>query len=86
MRIGYTCINLTLKKPYSSTFRLKSVTENRFNETVKNNLNHFSKILNFNLNNNILYFRINLDIIQFAAHPIYKNDWNFYIISTYNCK
>ena len=86
MRIGYTCINLTLKKLYSSTFRLKSVSENRFNETVKNNLNHFSKILNFNLNNNLLYFRINLDITLFASHPIYKNDWNFYIISTYNCK
>jgi hypothetical protein len=45
MRIGYPCINLTLNNPFTSTFRLKSFSENRFKEIVKNNLNHLLKIL-----------------------------------------
>ena len=77
MKIGYPCINLTLKNPYSSTFRLKSFSEKRFNETVKNNLNHLLKILKFNLNNNILFFRLSSDIIPFASHPICKIDWDY---------
>ena len=76
MKIGYPCINLTLKNPCSSTFRLKSFSEKRFNETVKNNLNHLLKILKFNLNNNILFFRVSSDIIPFASHPICKIDWD----------
>ena len=76
MKIGYPCINLTLKNPYSSTFRLKSFSEKRFNETVKNNLNHLSNILKFNLNNNILFFRLSSGIIPFASHPICSIDWD----------
>ena len=44
MRIG-SCINLTLKNNNPPTFRIKSYSEKKFNETVKNNLNHFQKIL-----------------------------------------
>jgi UV DNA damage endonuclease len=77
LKIGYPCINLTLKNPYSSTFRLKSYSENRLNETVKNNLSHLLKILKFNLNNNILFFRLSSDIIPFASHPVCKVDWDY---------
>jgi UV DNA damage endonuclease len=77
LKIGYPCINLTLKNPYTSTFRLKSFSEKRFNETVKNNLNHLSKILKFNLNNNILFFRLSSGIIPFASHPICNIDWDY---------
>lgn len=75
MRIGYPCINLTLKNNNPSTFRIKSYSERRFNETVKNNLNHLQKILEFNVNNNILFFRLSSDIIPFASHPICKVNW-----------
>jgi UV DNA damage endonuclease len=76
LKIGYPCINLTLKNPHTSTFRLKSFSEKRFNETVKNNLDHLLNILKFNLNNNILFFRLSSDIIPFASHPICNIDWN----------
>src|SRR5919112_3370013 len=75
MRIGYPCINLTLKNHNPSTFRIKSYSEKRFNETVKNNLNHLQKILAYNLNNNILFFRLSSDIIPFASHPICNINW-----------
>ena len=76
MRIGYPCINMTIKNPYPSTFRLKSYSEKRFNETVKNNLNHLLSILNFNIRNSIYFFRISSDIIPFASHPICDIEWN----------
>jgi UV DNA damage endonuclease len=76
MRIGYPCINMTIKNPYSSTFRLKSYSEKRFNETVKNNLNHLLSILNFNIRNSIYFFRISSGIIPFASHPICDIEWN----------
>ncbi len=76
MRIGYPCKNLTLENAYSSTFRLKSFSETRFNETVKNNLCYLLKILGFNKRNNILFFRISSDIIPFASHPICQTDWS----------
>ncbi len=75
MRIGYPCINLTIKNKHPSTFRIKSYSDKRFIETVKNNLNHLQKILIYNLNNNILFFRLSSDIIPFASHPICKINW-----------
>ncbi len=76
MRIGYPCINLTVKNQYPSTFRLKSYSERRFNETVKNNLNHLLSILNFNRINKIYFFRIRSDLVPFASHPICDIEWN----------
>ncbi len=76
MRIGYPCINLTIKNPNSSTFRLKSYTEKRFNETVLNNLGHLLSILKFNKINSIYFFRISSDIIPYASHPVCEIDWS----------
>jgi UV DNA damage endonuclease len=76
VRIGYPCINLTVKNPYSSTFRLKSYSEKRFNETVKNNLDHLLSILIFNKQNNIYFFRLSSDLIPFASHPVCNVDWS----------
>jgi UV DNA damage endonuclease len=67
---------MTIKNPYPSTFRLKSYSEKRFNETVKNNLNHLLSILNFNIRNSIYFFRISSGIIPFASHPICDIEWN----------
>ena len=76
MRIGYPCINLTIKNQYPSTFRLKSYSEKRFNETVKNNLSHLLSILNFNKRNDIYFFRISSDVIPFASNPVCDVNWS----------
>jgi len=75
MRIGYPCINLSIKNPNSSTFRLKSYSEIRFNETVSNNLKHLLSILKFNQINNVYFFRLSSDIIPFASHPVCDINW-----------
>jgi len=83
MKIGYPCINLTLNCRSSRTFRLKNYSEGRLIETIENNLKCLVKILEFNRNNNILFFRITSGLIPFASHPIMKFDWQNYFKSKF---
>jgi len=75
MRIGYPCINRSIARYTTSTFRLASYSEERLLKTIDNNLVHLRKILNFNANNNLLFFRISSDLIPFASHPICEYNW-----------
>jgi len=78
MKIGYPCLNRTLGCQGNKTFRLKSYSESRLIEAVNNNLSCLLKILRFNLENRILFFRITSDLIPFASHPICKFKWQLH--------
>ena len=75
MKIGYPCINWTIGCKGDKTFRLKSYSESRLINTVTNNLGCLSDMLTFNVNHNILFFRITSDLVPFAPHPICQFDW-----------
>ncbi|HVY01729.1 MAG TPA: UV DNA damage repair endonuclease UvsE, partial [Candidatus Nanoarchaeia archaeon] len=75
MKIGYACINNSIGCTTNSTFRLASYSEQRFKQTVENNLNCLLKLLQWNKENNIFFFRMSSDIIPFASHEICKFDW-----------
>jgi UV DNA damage endonuclease len=75
MRIGYPCINRTLDCSASSTFRLKSYSEARLKTSTKNNLDCLLRILKFNLEHKLFFFRISSDLVPFASHPINKFSW-----------
>jgi UV DNA damage endonuclease len=75
MKIGYPCINNSIPRNAPSTFRLASYSENRLIQTLKTNLMHLDQILRYNVNNNLLFFRISSDLVPFASHPICKLNW-----------
>jgi len=47
-------------------------------ETVTNNLACLLEILQFNVRNKLLFFRITSDLVPFASHPICQFNWQEY--------
>jgi UV DNA damage endonuclease len=82
-KIGYPCINLTIGCKSDKTFRLKSYSERRLIETVNNNLDCLLRILKFNVQHDLLFFRITSDLVPFASHPICKFNWQNYFRSKF---
>ncbi len=78
MKIGYPCINTVIGCTANSTFRLKNYSEGNLIKKVTNNLECLQKILQYNLQHNLLFFRISSDLVPFASHPINKHNWQDY--------
>jgi UV DNA damage endonuclease len=75
MRIGYPCINRGIGCRSDQKFRLSSYTDERFFTTVAGNLSCLRRILSWNKEKHILFFRISSDIIPFASHPVCTFPW-----------
>ena len=75
MKIGYPCINRSIGCSSNKKFRLANFTEEKFNETVRNNLSCLDKIVDYNVENNMLFLRISSETIPFASHEVCTLDW-----------
>jgi UV DNA damage endonuclease len=75
MRIGYPCINLTLKCRGTKTFRLRNYSSRRLEETVANNLACLAETIEWNRAHGINFFRISSDLVPFASHPVCTFPW-----------
>ena len=85
-RLGYACINTELRKKNifcSRTCRLATL-ESKGIEYVKNlalkNLKDLQTILEWNLKNNILFFRLSSELFPFASHE--KHGYNLEFAET----
>lgn len=75
MRIGYPCVNETLDCTATSTFRLASYSSERLVQAVGNNLRCLRRILAWNVQHQLLFFRIGSGVVPFGSHPINTFPW-----------
>jgi UV DNA damage endonuclease len=68
-------MNRTLGAVSHKHFRLARFSETRFMETVEGNLDGLGKLLAYNVEQGLLFFRISSGLIPFASHPICHLAW-----------
>ncbi|PLS80782.1 UV DNA damage repair endonuclease UvsE [Candidatus Saccharibacteria bacterium] len=77
MKLGYPCLNLSLDCTSAGTFRLASYSRERVLEVGNRNLDCLKEMLLYNIEHQLLFFRISANIIPFASHPVMDVDWAY---------
>ncbi|MBN2794630.1 MAG: UV DNA damage repair endonuclease UvsE [Clostridia bacterium] len=70
--LGYACVNEHLKPEKFKTCRLKSIETKgieHLKEVVLHNLNFLEKIIRWNYQHQILFYRVSSDLIPLSTHP-----------------
>ena len=75
MKLGYPCLNTQFPQRGSRTFRLASYSSDRLCEAIAANLDGLRAILQYNIGQGLLHFRILSSLIPFASHPICTYPW-----------
>lgn len=72
MRIGYPCANRTQKLHTNHSFQMKSFGIEKIKEKVAENIRDLKKMLEYNLEHDLLFFRIGSEFVPFASHQLMR--------------
>lgn len=75
MSIGYACLTVGVPNTNLKSCMLKNASEDRLLELISHNLNSLENIIDYNIENNIMLFRISSDIIPFGSSPVNNLPW-----------
>ncbi len=75
MSIGYACLTKGIPNTGFRTCIIKNASSENLKELIEHNLNSLENIIDYNIKNNILLFRISSDIIPFGSNPVNKLKW-----------
>ncbi|WP_310396553.1 UV DNA damage repair endonuclease UvsE [Hymenobacter sp.] len=75
MRIGYPCVNEAMDCSAANTFRLASYSEERLLAAVSANLACLRRMLEWNVAQGLLFFRMGSGIVPFGSHEINAFPW-----------
>ena len=75
MKIGYPCVNEAMDCSAANTFRLASYADERLVAAVTANLACLRRMLEWNVAQGLLFFRMGSGIVPFGSHPINTFPW-----------
>lgn len=78
MKVGYACINMTLPSKFK-TCRLKTVESEgiqKVKELSLHNLHETLRIIQWNIEHGIYFYRMSSDLIPFCTHPVMTWEWD----------
>ena len=75
MKIGYPCVNEAMDCSAANTFRLASYSEERLIAAVTANLVCLRRMLEWNVAQGLLFFRMGSGIVPFGSHAINTFPW-----------
>lgn len=75
MKIGYPCVNEAMDCSAANTFRLASYSEARLLAAVAANLACLRRLLEWNVAQGLLFFRMGSGIVPFGSHEINAFPW-----------
>jgi UV DNA damage endonuclease len=75
MKIGYPCVNEAMDCSAANTFRLASYSDERVAAAVAANLACLRRMLEWNVAQGLLFFRIGSGIVPFGSHEINTFPW-----------
>lgn len=75
MSIGYACLGIGIPNTSFRSLIQKNATLDNLTGVISSNLEALHYLLEYNIRNNILLFRISSDLIPFGSSPVNTLDW-----------
>ena len=83
MKLGYPCVNEAMDCSAANTFRLASYSDERLVAAVAANLACLRRLLEWNVAQGLLFFRIGSGIVPFGSHEINTFPWQTHFAATF---